>query len=586
MCGIWGLICTKKFTALHLTNIYNDFNKISSRGPDRSDLKQIKKPNIDFFLGFHRLAIMDQSIRGDQPFSQEYIVDTEKNHPTEQIIREEHIVYAMVNGEIYNYLELIDEYNLVTNSGSDCEVVPELYRKYGFVNMIKLLRGEYAIAVLDLNLTANTFDFYLGRDPVGVRPLFMGFKNGGMSFSSELKGLTGVSEYKNIIQVPNGSYISIKSSMDNLDILNEYADVPITPIKYFDVNPFVNIHEKYIIYDNMLAMDLIRNRLINSVIKRLQSERPLGFLLSGGLDSSLVVSIAADYFNQLGKQIYTFSIGIPGSTDREYAEKVAKHCNTIHQHIEFTEQQFIDAIPDVIECIESYDITTVRASTGQYLVSKWIAQNTDIKVLLIGDGSDELCSGYMYFHNAPSPEESHAENIRLLEELRYYDVLRADRGIAGNGLEARVPYLDQDFVHMYLMIDPKLRVPTYYEPYGKKIEKYLLRMSFDLTVCGKSYLPPEVLWRKKEAFSDGVSSKGRSWYQIIQDNVELLYTNDDLKKYDNEHNKPYTKEALYYREIFEKNYGKTAHTIPHMWLPKWCGNIQDPSARVLQIYNE
>jgi len=231
----------------------------------------------------------------------------------------------------------------------------------------------------------------------------------------------------------------------------------------------------------------------------------------------------------------------------------------------------------VIVSIGSYDITTVRASVGQFLLSKKIRETTDIKVLLLGDGSDEVSNGYMYNHKCPSPEEGHEDSLRLLREISYFDVLRADSGVACNSLEARCPYLQADYVVNYLSIDPKLRLPV------DKKEKWLLRKSFE----GLDYLPEKVLWRPKEAFSDGVSSKSKSWYVIIQENLEEKYGNKDFEflrlKY--KYNSPPSKEALYYREIFEKKYGDLkSKVIPHFWLPKWCGDIKEPSARVLDVY--
>jgi asparagine synthase (glutamine-hydrolysing) len=309
----------------------------------------------------------------------------------------------------------------------------------------------------------------------------------------------------------------------------------------------------------------------------LESDRELGALLSGGLDSSLVVSIASKYLHQFGKRLKTFSIGLPGSTDKEYAEMVATFCNTDHTHIELTTEYFLSALKHVIYATETFDITTIRASTGQYLVSKWISEHTNIKVLLIGDGSDELTAGYMYFHKAPSPTDLHIENKKLLTEIHFYDVLRADRGIATHGLEARVPFLDHRFVDLYMSLDPSLRIPT-----ESRIEKWLLRKSFD---TGR-YLPAPVLWRKKEAFSDGVSSVQKSWYQIVQESAEQMYTDEQLASAQQlyTHCPPPTKEALYFRDIFESLYPNTSHVIPHYWLPNWCGDIKEPSARVLDVY--
>jgi asparagine synthase (glutamine-hydrolysing) len=252
---------------------------------------------------------------------------------------------------------------------------------------------------------------------------------------------------------------------------------------------------------------------------RLESDRDIGALLSGGLDSSLVVSIAAKYLKKQGKTLRTYSIGIPGSTDKQYAEMVSKHCGTVHTHVEFSQNEFLNALPKVIKATETFDITTIRASTGQFLISEWIQKKRNDKVILIGDGADELCSGYMYFHNAPNAQESHDENIRLVQDIQYYDSLRADRCIAYNGLEARVPFLDHHFVDLYLNISKELRIPTQHDQSHRKVEKWLLRKAFDLD---EQYLPDDVLWRRKEAFSDGVSSRDKSWYEIIQEDVEEI----------------------------------------------------------------
>jgi asparagine synthase (glutamine-hydrolysing) len=338
----------------------------------------------------------------------------------------------------------------------------------------------------------------------------------------------------------------------------------------------------------------IRETFIESVRSKLFSDRPLGCLLSGGLDSSLVASIASRFLKERGQKLKTFSIGLEDSTDEYYARLVAKHIDSEHTHIKLEQDDFINALKDVIYVTETYDITTVRASTGQYLVSKWISKNTDIKVLLIGDGSDELAAGYMYFHKAPTPMELHQENVRLLKDIHFYDVLRADRGIAENGIEARVPFLDHRFVDLYLSIDPKLRHPASYKEYKEykntSLEKWLLREAFNVD----DFLPSEVLFRKKEAFSDGVSSMKKSWYQIVQEFANEKYSDEYLESEKERigFNKPPSKEALYFRKIWEEYFGtyetspQTAEVIPYFWLPKWCGDIKEPSARVLQVYTQ
>jgi asparagine synthase (glutamine-hydrolysing) len=309
------------------------------------------------------------------------------------------------------------------------------------------------------------------------------------------------------------------------------------------------------------------------------SDRPVGCLLSGGLDSSLISALVAREFKINNKgQLNTFSIGIKGSTDLIYAKKVAEHIGSFHHSIELTEEEFLDAIPEVIYNIESYDTTTVRASTGNYLIGKYIKENTDITVVFNGDGSDEQ-SGYLYLANAPSPDDFKNECVRLLKEIHYYDVLRSDRSLSSNfSLETRAPFLDTDFVDYYMSI------PSEAKMYGNgKIEKFLIRSAFD----NDDLLPKDVLWRRKEAFSDGCSSNERSWHKIIQEFVdtqipdEIYVTRKDKYVF----NKPQLKESYYYRKIFESYYPGRSNMIPHFWLPKWNGNQQDPSARELKKYN-
>jgi asparagine synthase (glutamine-hydrolysing) len=448
--------------------------------------------------------------------------------------------------------------------------------------MCKELEGEYAFIILDINMKTGKGELFSCRDRFGIRPLFYSENESYFNFSSELKSITD----KNTVKVfPPRSYMHL-SNFNSKTGLWEFVEFK----NYYDFDVHKNTTNFLTIKNT--GLDEIKNKVRESFIKsvetKLVSDRPLGCLLSGGLDSSLVASIAARYLKKFGRKLRTFSIGMDGSTDEYFAKLVSKHIDSEHTHIEFTENDFINALRDVIYTTETYDITTVRASTGQYLVSKWISQNTDIKVLLIGDGSDELAAGYMYFHKAPSPTELHLENVRLLEDIHFYDVLRADRGIAENGIEARVPFLDHNFVDLYLSIDPYLRHPNSYKDFKNySLEKWLLRESFNVD----EYLPNEVLFRKKEAFSDGVSSMKKSWYQIVQEYANNLY-NDlyfEEEKDRIQFNKPPSKEALYFRKIWEEYFGtndNTCKVIPYFWLPKWCGDIKEPSARVLEVYNE
>lgn len=571
MCGIWGLIDLN--STYDLSKLLQAFMKIQYRGPDRSDFKIINE-FIKIYLGYHRLAIMDRSTYGDQPFTYEIRDKTHYNS-----------VYAICNGEIYNFKDHIEKNNFIVKSSSDCEILPQMYAKYGFVDMLRQLRGEFAMCVLDIDHLHDVIKVHIGRDQMGVRPIFIGVDDNGIGFSSTLSGIVDIIKNKKMIrQVKRAESISITVTKDKgFDIeTKRYHDLE-CPIKQY-------MSDKTNGLENIL--NLIRSCFIDSVICRLESDRPIGALLSGGLDSSLVVAIASSYLNQFGKRLRTFSIGLPNSTDKKYAEIVARHCDTDHTHIEFTQDQFLRALPDIIKITETFDITTIRASTGQYLLSKWIKENTDIKVLLIGDGSDELCAGYMYFHNAPSAKEMHQENIRLLEDIQYYDVLRADRCIASNGLEARVPFLDHNFVALYLSIDPELRLPRQESDLNgqnRRIEKWLLRKSFDcVNSVGMLWLPDVILWRKKEAFSDGVSPKEKSWYILIQEYVENIYADKHIISGDDEyHIRPPTKEALYFRKLFNTYFSPhVATVIPYYWMPKWSGLMSDPSARTLKVYDQ
>ncbi len=600
MCGIWLFLTNKKnLSQKKFDRIYKSFEKIKNRGPDYSITHPCfageEPANTNILMGFHRLSIMDP-LHGNQPFQL-------KISPT-------HTIWAICNGEIYNYKELSRKYNIQLSTGSDCEIIPHLYKLIGIDNLCRELDGEFAFIIADIknddtDENANTSNIFICRDRFGIRPLFYCISSTG-EFNESNINKKDEREHADINTGNGAGYINFSSTLAgitdmttaqvfpprtimhiNMDAnkqwavfsqrlyytLDNYKIIPSIP------NPYIKVATDA---DMEPIMKSIRDTLIDSVIARLEADRPLGCLLSGGLDSSLVASIAARHLATKGQQLNTFSIGLEGSTDEYYAMKVAAHIGSNHQHIKFSTADFINALDSIIKSTETYDITTIRASTGQYLISKWIAENTDIKVLLIGDGADELAAGYMYFHNAPSPVEMHNENIRLLEDIHYFDVLRADRGISAHGLEARVPFLCHRFVELYLSIDPTLRIPS---AYG--IEKGLLRRSFTTI---DDYLPMEILYRRKEAFSDGVSSQENSWYSIVQAHAAAIYSDDEFTNeiMNIQHNKPTTKEGLYFRKMWINYFGdnnNTAKVIPYFWLPKWCGEINEPSARVLSIYS-
>jgi asparagine synthase (glutamine-hydrolysing) len=606
MCGIWGLLSLKTIK-YDESLLYSKFNTIKSRGPDRSTFIN----NNNYIVGFHRLAIMDPSIQGDQPFSFSYYYTGINN--SNKYLR---TIYVSVNGEIYNWEKLrleqdiqetCQKNNYQYKSNSDCEVLLPLFLsnvsndaytqddmifEIGLKNMISRLDGEFAFAIYDIhqNLTTNNThtNLWLGRDRFGIRPLFFTQPNDyTVCFGSELKSLIGLDENNRIEQIDPRSWYYWGGSLDLSDKLNKCNKL------YYSVGSLSLVRNP----DLNDVYRMCRTLLTKSVVDRLHADREVGCLLSGGLDSSLIASIASTELKKQDRILRTFSIGMEGSPDVKYAKIVAEHIGSIHTNFDVPQEEWVNSIREVIRISETFDITTVRATTGQYLISKKIAETTNIKVLLIGDGSDEATGGYLYFHKAPNPMALHFETQRLLHWIHYFDVLRADRGVASNGLEARVPFLSHDFINFYFQVDPILRMPkahTISTGQTNIYEKYLLRKSFD----GTNLLPECVLWRKKEAFSDGVSSESNSWYKIIQSNIEKEITDEQFeyftKSYYPNYSEltnekiaiPLTKEALYYHLIFDEYYTNQNHIIPYYWMPKWIEGATDPSARTLDIYKE
>ena len=326
----------------------------------------------------------------------------------------------------------------------------------------------------------------------------------------------------------------------------------------------------------MKTIQGIREKLYAAVEKRCcTTERPIACLLSGGLDSSLVAALVSQYHKENGlPSLETYSIGLEGSVDLKYAKKVAEHLGTKHTEIILTEDDFCNAIPEVIYAIESYDTTTVRASIGNYLLGKYISTHSEAKVIFNGDGSDELLGGYLYMKKADDAIEFDKECRRLLKEIHMFDVLRSDKSISSHGLEPRTPFLDRGFTQYVLSLPCDIR----FQP--NTIEKYWLRQAFAMD----ELLPIEVLWRKKEAFSDGVSKTSRSLYEILQEHAEKMVPGE-IETQQWIINPPKTKEQYYYRKIFEEHYKNCANVIPHMWMPKYV-NAEDASARTLSIYDE
>ena len=523
MCSIMGYCGTtfdiKAFKA--------GFDRTISRGPDDSRIIDTGKG----LLGFHRLAIMGLHPEGMQPFR------LEKN-------------YVVCNGEIYGFekikKKLSEKYDF--KSESDCEILLPLYKEYG-VEMFKMLDAEFAMIIYD----GETGEYIAARDPIGIRPLYYGYdRTETVVFASEPKNLVGL--VKKIMPFPPGHYYKGGKFICYCDITK--------------VEKVLDDNLEIVCYN-------IRQKLIKGVEKRLVSDAKVGFLLSGGLDSSLVCAIAA---KKSKGPIKTFAIGMSeDAIDLKYAKQVADYIGSDHKEIIITKDDVVGSLETVIQLLGTFDITTIRASIGMYLICKAIHETTDIRVLLTGEISDELF-GYKYTDFAPSAEAFQKESEKRVRELHMYDVLRADRCISVNSLEARVPFGDLDFVKYVMAVDPELKL----NKYGKG--KYLLRHAFE----DGGYLPDEILWREKAAFSDAV---GHSMVDYLKEYAEKFYSDQEFPKLCTKytHARPFTKESLLYREIFEKYYPGQSEMITDFWMPNkdWEGcNVNDPSARVLSNYGD
>lgn len=502
------------------------FDKTISRGPDDSRIIDTGKG----LLGFHRLAIMGLSPEGMQPF--------ELNGN-----------YCVCNGEIYGYenikKELQKEYTF--KSGSDCEILLPMYEKYG-TDMFAMLDAEFACIIYD----AKKQSYIAARDPIGIRPLFYGYdKKGVMVFASEAINLVGIVD--KIFPFPPGHFYCEGKFL-------RYSNVAKPDKKCYDSTDKIFVE--------------IRKKLTAGIEKRLVADAKVGFLLSGGLDSSLVCAVAQKASK---KPIRTFAIGMSeDAIDLKYAKEVADYIKSEHTEVIIDKNDVLQNLEKVIKILATFDITTIRASIGMYLVCKYIHEHTDIRVLLTGEISDELF-GYKYTDFAPSAEAFQQEAEKRISELYMYDVLRADRCISVNSLEARVPFGDLDFVKYVMSIDPEKKLNRYNKG------KYLLRKAFE-----GDYLPEDILMREKAAFSDAV---GHSMVDYLKEYAEQYYTDKEFeekcKKYT--HARPFTKESLLYREIFEKYYPSQAEMIVDFWMPNksWKGcDVNDPSARVLSNYGD
>jgi asparagine synthase (glutamine-hydrolysing) len=614
MCGIYfyqkfvspkDLKINKKQLLSELKNHQTYFSKITHRGPDNSvfvndtsmisttssnyttaytTIEPISKLPYHMFWGFHRLAINGQTPESNQPF---FIKNCR----------------LICNGEIYNFRALIKEYGLEAEytSKSDCEIIIHLYRKIGMNETLKKLDGVFALVLHDYENKCT----FIARDPVGVRSLFIGScdkdsYHNGIIVASEMKSICGAynhgvqevcGAYHNIMQFPPGCFAIYKDGNSPVDLYKPgiffkayYENLTINQNFYHSFTSSPNSHlsiERSYHYN--IVEDTEENICANiatlfeeAVVKRLMSDRKVGALLSGGLDSSAVVALMCRHMP--AKDLNTYSIGLEGSTDLAWARKVADYLGTNHHEICLTEKQFLNAIYDTIYQIESYDTTSVRASVPNYLISKYIFNNSDDCVIYCGDMSDEIFGSYRGFMKAQSEEDFCAENVRMVRDVCYFDLLRSDKSISGAGLEARVPFADKKFLQ-YVM-----SIPARYKMFSdERIEKYIFRKAFN------GLLPDDILWRRKEAFSDGVSGHKRSWFQIINEYVDKKVTDVEYNnykefiEYTHIYNAPYDKESFYYRGVFNELFHECEKTIPYFWRHPFCEE-KDPSARLLGCY--
>jgi len=567
MCGIFALL-NNEYNQKEQMNINSQFQKGKRRGPEYSKLDY---SYLKMVLGFHRLAINGLNNESNQPIVYNDVI-------------------LICNGEIYNYKQLYKYMNVTPITDSDCEVIIHLYIKYGIKQTLNMLDGVYAFVLYDNRINEEIVNHvYIARDPLGVRPLYKLYNVDNhhnlynlYGFASELKCLEHFynknTENYNIQQFQPGTY----SVFEYGNKVNSKWVPKIHHQQHFIpsfsttiLGSFVPTIKEEIFYN-------ISKNLNDAVVKRCNTtERPVACLLSGGLDSSLIAALVANYFKKEDKIIETYSIGLENSEDVKYARIVANYIGSKHTEILVTEEEMFNTIPEVIQAIESYDTTTVRASIGNYLIGKYIADNSLAKVIFNGDGSDELFGGYLYMNKCPDDIEFDKETRRLLHDIHLFDVLRSDKSISSNGLEPRTPFLDRSFVNYILSI------PAYFRNHNnfKESEKYLLRKSFTQLYfqdsLGRQILPDEILFRKKEAFSDGVSCQGRSLFIILQEHIAKLL--NEITNVTVIHMANIKTEKFFYKKIFEEFFPNCSHILPYFWMPKYI-NASDPSARTLEVY--
>jgi asparagine synthase (glutamine-hydrolysing) len=552
MCGIVCAFDLKESTDVLRPQLLEMSKKVRHRGPDWSGIYAEEKA----ILAHERLAIVDPA-SGKQP-----------------LFSENGKLILAANGEIYNHRELRKQfegkYNFQTQS--DCEVILALYQEKG-VDFIDEMNGIFGFAIYD----AEKDEYFIARDHMGIIPLYMGWdQNGTFYVASELKALEGTCT--KIELFPPGHYLH---SSDG-------------ELKKWYTRDWMEYNA---VRENETSIQEIKEALEAAVHRQLMSDVPYGVLLSGGLDSSVTSAVAKKYAQKRVEsddtkeawwpQLHSFSVGLEGSPDLAAAQKVADHIETVHHEIKFTIQEGLDAIKDVIYNLETYDITTIRASTPMYLMAR-VIKSMGIKMVLSGEGADELFGGYLYFHKAPSPKDFHEETVRKLDKLHMYDCLRANKSLASWGIEGRVPFLDKEFMDVAMRINPKDKMIN-----GERMEKWVVRKAFE------EMLPESVAWRQKEQFSDGV---GYSWIDTLKEVVETKVSDEQLAnaKFRFPLQTPATKEEFYYRSIFESHFPSDAAALCVPQEPsvacstkialEWdeaFKNMNDPSGRaVAQVHED
>jgi asparagine synthase (glutamine-hydrolysing) len=551
MCGIcilWGPAITEK---QHTESL----DALTPRGPDvkRREILVHGPSETDIHVGFARLHIQGSRSGAEQPFQ----------------LRDGR--YVVVNGEIFNSEILIRQLGLeVPEGASDCAVIPALLeRGMPLTHVARQLDGDFAIVVVD----PNSGSLHLTRDPYGVRPLYWGLGADWSGVVSEIKGFPAGAEHVHAVEPGTVVTLTVESA-DAASPAMVWHQVPWlkTPIWRSSLEGLTS------------GGQTLRHALEEAVAKRLSTVREVGACLSGGLDSSLIAALAAKRLARKGKQLHTYSIGMAGSPDLEHARLVAGHIGSDHHERIVTPEECLAVIPEVIRAIETFDITTVRASVGNYLVGRLVTEATpQVKVVLNGDGSDEVLGGYLYMRAAPDDAAFESELDRLLREIHMFDVARSERSMAAHGLESRSPFLDRQFVSVARALPTDALRPT-----KTMMEKTILRTAF----AESGLLPEKVLWRRKEAFSDGISRAERSWFEMAREEGTRRGTESGedwtARARTYRVNPPPTAEALWYRELFHEQYPQAAAVAvaPHMWMPQFVAGATDPSARTLSLYTD